>query len=125
MYLCLLLYSGMHLSLFPGLCWWLLCAPNRGAIGGFLKLHPPQRLLIICIINIGGLEIYLSAQINPDILGYCSEEATIGEYMGRALTTWYHVHHHQISHVNPFPRQNGVHEECLKVGDLISMSASW
>ena len=76
----------MYLSLSPGLCWWLLCYPNLGAIGGLLKLHPPQRLLIICIINIGGLEIFLSAQINPYILKYSGEEATIGEYTGRALT---------------------------------------
>ena len=33
--------------------------------------------------------------------------------------------HHQISHVNPFPCQSGVHEECLKVGDLILVPASW
>ena len=27
--------------------------------------------------------------------------------------------------MNPSPRQNGVHEECLKVGDPISVFASW
>ena len=75
----------MHLPLSPSLCWWSLCSPNLGAIEGFLKLHPLQRLLIICIINTGGLEIYLSTQINPDILEYSSEAATIGEYTGRAL----------------------------------------
>ena len=83
----LLLYSGMYMSLFLGLCWWSLCSPNQGAIEGLLKLHPPQRLIIICIINARGLEIYLSTQIYPDILEYSSEEATIGEYAGRALAT--------------------------------------
>ena len=75
----------MHLPLSSGLCWWSLYSPNLGAIEGFLKLHPLQRLLIICIINIGGLKIYYSTQIDPDILEYLSEEATIGEYTGRAL----------------------------------------
>ena len=72
----------MHMSLFPGLCWWLLCSPNPGAIGGLLKLHLPQGLLIISVINIGGLKICLLAQINPDILEYSGEEAAIGEYAG-------------------------------------------
>ena len=75
----------MHLSLSPTLCWWSLYYPNLGAIGGLLKLHMPQRLLIISIINTGGLEISLSAQINLGILEYFGEEAGIGEYVGRAL----------------------------------------
>ena len=77
----------MHLSLSPGLCWWSLYSPNPGAIGGLLKLYPLQRLLVICIINTGGLEICLFTQIDPDILEYSSEEVTIGEYAGRALVT--------------------------------------
>ena len=83
----LLLYSGMYLSLSLGLCWWSLCSPNPRAIEGLFKLHPPQGLLIICIINTRGLEVYLSAQINPDILEYSSKESVVGEYLGRALTT--------------------------------------
>ena len=102
----LLLYSGMHLSLSPSLFWWSLSSLNLGAIGGLLKLYLPQGLLIISVINTGGLEVCLSAQINPDILEYLSKEAVLGEYSGRALITGYHMHHHQIPHVNPSPRQN-------------------
>ena len=40
-YLGLLLYSEMHLSLSLGLCWWSLCFPNPGTIGGLLEFHPP------------------------------------------------------------------------------------
>ena len=69
----------------PGLCWWSVCFPNPRAIGGLLKLHPLQGLLIICIINTRSLEICLSTQINPNILEYSGEEATIGEYVGHAL----------------------------------------
>ena len=60
-YICLLLYSEMHLSLSLGLCWWSFYSPNPGTIKGLLKFHLPQRLLIICIINARGLKIYLSA----------------------------------------------------------------
>ena len=83
----LLLYSGMHLHLplSPGLCWWSLNSPNPGAIGGLLKLHPPQGLLIVCIINTRGLKVCLSAQVNLSILECSSKEAAIGEYSGRAL----------------------------------------
>ena len=78
----LFLYFRMHLSLSSGLCWWLLYSSNLTAIGGLLKLHMSQRLLIISIINTGGLEISLSAQIDPSILEYFGEEAGIGEYAG-------------------------------------------
>ena len=81
----LLLYSGMHLSLSPSLFWSSLSSLNPGAIGGLLKLYPPQGLLIISIINTGGLEVCLSTQINPGILEYSSKETTIGEYLGSAL----------------------------------------
>ena len=60
---------------------------NLRTIEGLLKFHPPQRLLIICIISVRGLKICLSAQINPDILEHSSEKATIGKYAGRALAT--------------------------------------
>ena len=88
-YLGLLLYSGMHLSLSLslGLCWWSLCSPNPRIIRDLLKFHSSQRLLNICIINVGDLKIFLSAQINPNILEHSSEEAATGEYVGRALTT--------------------------------------
>ena len=124
-YLGLLLYSRMHMFLSPGLCWWSLWSLDPGTIGCLLKFHPPQRLLIICIISAGGLKVCLFTQIHPSILEYSSEEATIREYAGRALATWDHVHHHQISHVNPSPCQKGVQEECLKIGDLVWVSASW
>ena len=75
----------MHLSLSPSLCWWLLCYPNLGAIGGLLKLHLPQGLLIISVVNTRGLKIFLLVQIDPDILEYFGEEAVIEEYTGRAL----------------------------------------
>ena len=81
----LFLYFGMHLSLSPSLCRSLLNSPNPGAIGGLLKLHPPQGLLIISVINGKGLEVYLSTQINPDILENSSKESVVGEYSGRAL----------------------------------------
>ena len=75
----------MHLSLSLGRCWWSLSSPSLRAIGGLLKLHLPQGLLIISVINDKGLEVCLFAQINPDILKYSSKEATIGEYLGCAL----------------------------------------
>ena len=125
LYLDLLLYFGIHLSLSPGLCWWSLYSPNPRTIGGLLKFHSPQRLFTICIINVGDLKICLFAQINPDILEHSSEKAVIGEYAGHALTTWDHVHHHQIPQVNPSPHQIKVHDECLIIGDLVSVSASW
>ena len=76
----LILYSGMHLSLSSGLCWWSLSSPNLGVIRGLLKLHLPQGLLIVCVISGRGLKICLSAQINPDILKYSSKEVVVGEY---------------------------------------------
>ena len=115
----------MHLSLSPSLCWRSLNSPNPGAIGGLLKLHPPQGLLIISVINGRGLKVCLFAQINPAILEYSSKEAAIGEYLSRAPIVGYHIHHHQIPYMNPSSHQNGVHFESLKVGDLVSMSTSW
>ena len=85
--LSLLLYSGMYLPLSLGLCWWSLYSPNPRAIGGLLKLHPPQGLLIISVINTGGLKICLPAQIDPDILEFSDEEAALGGYVGRALVS--------------------------------------
>ena len=113
----------MHLS--PDMCWWSLYFLDLGTIGGLFKFHLPQGLLIICVINVRGLKICLFAQTNPDILEHSSVEATIGEYAGRALAARYHVHHHQIPHVNSSPCQNGVHDDYLKVGDFISVFTSW
>ena len=93
----------MHLSLSPGLCWSSLNSPNPGTIGGLLKLYQPQGLLIVSIIASKGLEVRLSTQIDPDILEYSSEEASVGEYSGRALIVGYHMHHHQIPYMNPSP----------------------
>ena len=87
----LLLCSGRHLSLSPGLS---LSSPNPGAIGYFLELHAPQRLLIIRVIVGGGLEIRLSTQVDPDILEYLGKEAVVGEYSCRALNAGDHMHHH-------------------------------
>ena len=115
----------MHLSLPQILCRWLLSSPDLRAIRGLLKLHPPQRLLVICVIRGWGLQICLAAQINPGILEYSREEATIGEDAGLALTARYHMHHHQVPDMNPSPCQNGIHYESLKVGHLVSMSATW
>ena len=108
----------------PDLCWRSLNSPNPRAIGGLLKLHPSQGLLIISVINGRGLKVCLSTQINPDILEYLSKEAIVGEYSGRALTAGYHMHHHQIPYMNSSPHQNGIHYESLKIGDLVSMSTS-
>ena len=115
----------MHLSLSSGLCWRSLSSPNPRVLGCLLELHSPQGLLIISVIASRGLEVRLSAQIDPDILEYSSKEAVVGEYSSRALNARYHMHHHQIPHVNQFPCQNRVHNECLKVGDLVLMSISW
>ena len=112
----------MHLILSPGLS---LSFPNPRAIGSLLELHAPQRLLIIRVIASGGLKIRLSTQVDPGILEYSGKEAVVGEYSCRALNAGDHMHHHQISHVNPSSSQNRVHNECLKVGDLISMSSTW
>ena len=112
----------MHLSLTMGLS---LSSLNPGAIGCLLKLHSPQGLLIVHVIASGGLEIRLSTQVDPDILEYSGKETVVGEYSGRALNAGYHMHYHQIPYVNPSPSQNRVHNECLKVGDLVSMSSSW
>ena len=115
----------MHLSLSLGLCWRSLSSPNPGAIKCLLELHSSQGLLIVSVRASKGLEVRLSAQIEPDILEYSSKEASVGEYSGRVLTAGYHMHHHQIPYMNPSPHQNGVHYESLQVGDLVSMSASW
>ena len=81
-YLGLLLYSRMHMFLSPGLCWWSLWSLDPGTIGCLLKFHPPQRLLIICIISAGGLKVCLFTQIHPSILEYSSEKAAIGGVHG-------------------------------------------
>ena len=112
----------MHLSLSSGLS---LSSPNPGAIECFLKLHSAQGLLSVSVIASGGLKVRLSAQVDPDILENSSKETAIGEYLGRALNAGYHMHHHQIPYVNPSLNQNRVHNECLKVGYLVSMSSSW
>ena len=49
----------------------------------------------------------------------------IRENIGGALVVCYHVHHHEIPDVNLSPRHNRINEECLKIGDLISVAASW
>ena len=35
------------------------------------------------------------------------------------------MHHHQVSHVNPSPGEDRVHNKSLEVGDLVSMSSTW
>ena len=112
----------MHLSLSSGLS---LNSPNLGAIRCLLELHLLQGLLIISVIASRGLEDRLSAQVNPGILEYTGKETVVGEYSSRALNAGYHMHHHQIPYVNPSPNQNRVHNEGLKVGDLVSISSSW
>ena len=112
----------MHLSLSPGLS---LSSPNLGAIECLLEPHSPQGLLIISVIASRGLEVHLSAQVDPDILEYMGKETVVGEYLCHALNAGYHMHHHQIPYVNLSPSQNRVHNECLKVGDLVSMSSLW
>ena len=104
----LLLYSGVYLIMSPGLS---LSSPNLEAIGCLLKLHSPQGLLIIRVIASGGLEVRLSTQVDPDILEYSGKEAAVGEYSCRALNVGYHMHHHQISHVNSFPSEDRVHNK--------------
>ena len=112
----------MHLSLSPGLS---LSSSNPGAIGCLLEFHAPQGLLIIHVIASGGLEVRLCTQVDLGILEYLGKEAAIGEYSCRALNAGDHMHHHQISHVNPSPDKDRVHNKCLKVGDLVSMSSTW
>ena len=77
------------------------------------------------VIASGGLKVRLSTQVNPGILEYSGKEAVVGEYSCCALNAGDHMHHHQISHVNPSPGEDRVHNKCLKVGDLISMSSTW
>ena len=124
-YLGFLLNSGMCLSLSSSLCRCSLCFPYPRTIWGFLKFHSPHGLIIISIISVGVLKVCLFAQVNVGILEHFGEEATIGEYVGRALATWDHMHHHQVPQVDLFPRQNRVNEECLIIRDLISVSAPW
>ena len=112
----------MHLSLSPGLS---LRSPNLEAIMCLFELHSPQGLLIISVIASRGLEVRLSTQVDPGILEYSGKEAAVGEYSCRALNAGDHMHHHHISHVNPSPGEDRVHNKCLKVGDLILMSSSW
>ena len=112
----------MHLILSSGLS---LSFPNLGAIGCLLELHAPQRLLIIRVIASGGLEIRLSTQVDPGILEYSGKEAVVGKYSCHALNAGDHMHHNQISHVNPSPGEDRVHNKCLKVRDLVSMSSTW
>ena len=75
--------------------------------------------------NYSGPRSLLSAQINPYILEYSWEKVAIRENIGGALVVCYHVHHHEIPDVNLSPRHNRINEECLKIGDLISVAASW
>ena len=124
-YLGLFLYPRMCLSLSPGLCWWSLYSPNLRNIKGFLKFHPPHRLIIIRVINVRALKIYLSTQINVSILEHSSEEATIGEYACLALTTWDYMHHHHVPQVDSSPSQNWVNEEYLIIRYLVSIFVSW
>ncbi|WKA06730.1 hypothetical protein VitviT2T_024618 [Vitis vinifera] len=117
-------YSGIgcpkiHLRLYS------IVMRAHGAIGCLLELHAPQRLLIICIIAGGGLEIRLFTQVDLEILEYSGKEVAIGEYSCRALNAGDHMHHHQISHVNPSPDEDRVHNKSLEVGDLVSMSSTW
>ena len=112
----------MHLSLPPGLS---LNSPNPRAIGCLLEFHSPQGLLIIHVIASGGLEVRLFTQVDPGILEYSGKEAVVREYSCRVLNVGYYMHHYQISHVNPSSGEDRVHNKCLKVGDLVSMSSSW
>ena len=77
----------MCLYLSPSLCRYSLCFPYLRTIYGLLKFHSPHGLIIIRIISIRGLKVYLSAQLNDDILEHSSEEATIREYASHALAT--------------------------------------
>ena len=106
----------------PGLS---LGFPNLGAIGCLLELHAPQRLLIICVIAGGGLKICLSTHVDPDILESTGKEAAKGKYSCRSLNIRDHMHHHKVSNMNLSPDEDRVHNESLKVGDLISMSSTW
>ena len=90
----------MHLSLSLDLS---LSSPNLGAIGCLLELHSPLGLLIVSVIASRSLEVRLFTQVDPDILEYLGKEATVCEYSIRALNAGYHMHHHQISHVNLSP----------------------
>ena len=121
----LLLYSGMCLSLFLGLCWYSLYSPNPRTIGGFLKFHLPHRLVIISVISVGGLKVCLFAQVNVNILKHFGKEVVVGKYVSRAFATWDHMHHHQVPQVDSSPNHNRVNEECLIVRDIISVSAPW
>ena len=114
----------MHLSLSPGLS---LSSPNPGVIGCLIELYAPQGLLIMRVIASGGLKVCLSTQVDPDILKYSGKEAAVGEYSCRALNAGDHMHHHQISHVNPSPGEDRVHNKCLKVRDLdvLLMAIKW
>ena len=123
--LCLLLYSGMCLFLSPGLCWFSLYSPNLRTIGGLIKFHLPHRLVIISVISVGGLKVSFFAQVNVNILEHFGKEATVEEYVSRALTTWDYVHHHQVPQVDQSPCQNQVNEKCLIIRDLVSVSALW
>ena len=67
----------------------------------------------------------LSTQVDPGILESTGKEAVVGEYSCRALNAGYHMHHHQISHVNPSLGEDRVHNKSLEVGDLVSMSSTW
>ena len=124
-YLGLLLYSKMCQSLSPSLCKWSLCSHNPRTIGGLLKFHPPHRKIIIRIISTKSLKVYLSAQVNVDILEHSSEEVAIKDYACCALATWDHVHHHQIPQVDPSPSHNRVNKKSLIIRNLISVSTSW
>ena len=82
-------------------------------------------MIIICVICTRGLEICLSIKVNVSILEYSGKEVAIAEYTSHALATCNHVHHHQISQMDPSPNHNGIYKECLVIGGLISMSTLW
>lgn len=50
---------------------------------------------------------------------------SIREYSGHALTTSNHMHHHQISQMNPSPSEDQIYQESLIIGDLIPVSTPW
>ena len=123
--ICLILNSRMCMSLSSGLCWCFICFSHPRAIWGLLKFHHPHGLIIICTICIRSLKIRLSTQVNANILEYSGKEAALGKYTSHALAAWNHVHHHQISQMDPFFNHNGIYKECLIIRDLISMSTMW
>ena len=115
----------MHLPLSLSLCKCYLYFPYPRTIKSLLKFHWPHRSIIIRVISTRGLKVYLSAQVNANILQHSGEKATIGEYEGRAVVTWDHVHHHQVHQVDPSSSKKRVNEECLIIRDLVLVFAPW